>query len=59
MVINMFTDTHCHFEKQYYDNYSEIIERAINNGVNRFVACGCSKDANKEALSVSKKFDNV
>ena len=55
----MFTDTHAHFEKQYYDNYDEIIANAYDNGVGIIIACGCSRDANIEALDVSSKYKNV
>lgn len=55
----MFTDTHCHFEKQYYSDYDEIIKNAINNDVNRFIACGCSKEANLEALNIASSYDFV
>lgn len=55
----MFTDTHCHLEKQYYDDYDEIIENAKLNNVNRLIACGCSLDANKESVRVSNIYSNV
>lgn len=55
----MFTDTHCHFEKQYYDNYNEVFQNAFNNNVSRFIACGCSKDANAEAVNLSNNNDFV
>ena len=55
----MFIDTHCHFEKQYYDNYDEIINNAKVNDVNILIACGCSKSANIEAIDVVNKYNNV
>lgn len=55
----MFVDTHCHFEKQYYDNFDDIINNAKNSGVNLLIACGCSKSANKEALDVANSHDNI
>ena len=55
----MFVDTHCHFEKQYYDDFSEIINNAYKDGVTMLIACGCSRSANIEALEVSSKYDNV
>ena len=55
----MFIDTHCHFEKQYYDNFDEVIQRAIDNNVNRFIACGCSKESNIESLDLSDKYDFI
>lgn len=55
----MFIDTHCHFEKQYYDDFDKIINNAKNNNVDILIACGCSKSANEEALSVAKLNKNV
>lgn len=52
----MFTDTHCHFEKQYYDNYDEVFQNAFENNVNRFIASGYSVETNKESLNLSKKY---
>lgn len=55
----MFTDTHCHFEKQYYDDYEEIFKRSFENNINRFIACGCTKEANIEAINLSNSYDYV
>ena len=55
----MLIDTHCHFEKQYYDNFDEVINNAANNNVKILIACGCSKSANIEALDVANKHSNV
>ena len=50
----MFTDTHCHIYQEYYDNIDEIFNNAINNHVNRFIVCGCSKKDNDEVLSINR-----
>ena len=55
----MLTDTHCHFEDIYYDDYNVIIKNALENGVNRIFACGCSKKANIEAIRVAENNDNI
>lgn len=55
----MFVDTHCHFEKQYYENFDEIINNAKKENVNILIACGCSKSANLEALDVASKYENI
>ena len=55
----MFTDTHCHFEPQYYDNYEEIINKSLKNGVNRLIVSGCSIIGNTESLNLSKNYDNI
>ena len=54
VVIVMFTDTHCHIYQEYYDNIDEIYNNAINNHVNRFIVCGCSKKDNEEVLSINR-----
>ena len=59
MVILMLTDTHCHFEKEYYDDYNQILKNAKDNGVNRIIACGCSLYANNEAVTLSNNEENV
>ena len=55
----MFTDTHCHFEPQYFDNYKSIIEKAYSNGINRLIASGCSMVGNEESIKLSNEFDNI
>jgi TatD DNase family protein len=50
----MFTDTHCHIYQEYYDNIDEIYNNAINNNVNRFIVCGCSKKDNDEVLAIKR-----
>lgn len=57
--MQMFTDTHAHFEKQYYDNYEIVIDNAKKNFVNRIISSGCSKLANIESIKVSNKYNNV
>jgi TatD DNase family protein len=55
----MFVDTHCHFEKQYYDNFDEIITNAKNNNVGMLIASGCSKTSNVEALNLANEYENI
>lgn len=55
----MFVDTHCHFEKQYYDNFDEIINNAKNNNVGILIASGCSKTSNVEALNLANEYENI
>ncbi len=33
----MFTDTHLHLFKEYYDDINEVLERSIKNNVNRWI----------------------
>ena len=55
----MYIDTHCHFEKQYYDDFSKVINNAKSCGVEILIACGCSKSANKEAIGLAQNNKNI
>lgn len=55
----MFTDSHCHIYKEYYDNIDEIINNSINNKVNRWINNGCDNNTNIEVLSLINKYDNM
>ena len=55
----MLVDTHAHFEEQYYEDFDEILNNALKNGVNKIIASGCSKSANVEALNFAMSHDNV
>ncbi|MCM1053117.1 MAG: TatD family hydrolase [Ruminococcus sp.] len=55
----MFTDTHCHIYKEYYEDIDLILENALKNGVARFINNGCSNKSNKEVLSLSRKYANM
>jgi len=55
----MFTDTHCHLSKEYYENIDEIIENAKQNDIHRLITCGCDKEGIKEAIEIASKYDNV
>ena len=55
----MFTDTHCHVYKEYYDNIAEVIENAELLGVNRLINNGCDSDSNKEVIALAINYSNV
>ena len=55
----MLIDTHAHFEKQYYDNFEEVLNNASNADVTKIIASGCSKSANIEALDFASFHDSV
>ena len=44
----MFCDTHCHIFKQYYENIDEIIKRANDNKVNRFIVAADNYNSSLE-----------
>ena len=55
----MFTDTHCHIYKEYYENIDEILKNAQNNNVSRMINNGCDKKSNKEVLELTQKYENL
>lgn len=48
----MFTDTHCHIYKEYYDNIQDIINESKTNGVNRWISAGCNMKSNEEVIKL-------
>ena len=55
----MFTDTHCHIYKEYYENIDEIMKNAKEKGINRLINNGCDLKSNNEVLCLIKKYDNM
>lgn len=53
----MFTDTHCHLYKEYYDNLDEIVKKIDDNQVNRVINNGCDDKSNKEVLELLGKYN--
>ena len=51
----MLIDTHCHLNKEDYDNVDEIIKNM--DGI--MIASGCSDKSNKEVLELVEKYPNV
>lgn len=55
----MFTDTHCHILKEYYENIEEIIDRAKKNGIMKMIVNGIDRKSNEEVLELQKKYDCI
>ena len=55
----MFTDTHCHLYKEYYDDLDEIIKKINNNQVIRVINNGCDDKSNKEVLELLGKYNSM
>ena len=53
----MFTDTHCHIYKEYYEDIEKIVENAKENKVDRMINNGCNHTSNKEVLDLIEKYD--
>ena len=53
------TDTHCHLFSEYYDDIGAVIERAIDNGVDKIIVNGCDRKSNYEVIKLISKYENV
>ena len=52
----MFTDTHCHIYKEYYEDIDEIVNKIKDSGINRVINNGCDDKSNKEVISMLPKY---
>ena len=56
----MIIDTHCHLDNfLYQDNYKEVIKRAIQNGVKKFIIPGADPKTLKRAIELSEEFESI
>ena len=55
----MFTDTHCHIFKEYYEDIDEIINNANNSKINRIIVASDNQSTANEVLDLVSKYDNV
>ena len=55
----MFTDTHAHLYKQYYEDIDEIIENAKKQNVSRVIVSGASHKDNEEVMFLVKHYENL
>lgn len=56
----MIIDTHIHLDnEQYKDDLDEVINRAMSNGVERFIIPGADPSTLDLAQEISHKYDNV
>lgn len=55
----MFTDTHCHIFKEYYENVGEVFESAKKSNVERYFVSGCDTPSNQEVLELIKTRQDV
>lgn len=53
----MFTDTHCHIYKEYYEDLDSLGNKIINSGINKVINNGCDHKSNVEVLDLIKKYD--
>ena len=55
----MFTDSHSHVYKDYYDNIDLVIDEAKQNGITRIITCGCSSEENSEVIDVINTYPTI
>ncbi|MBE6156629.1 MAG: TatD family deoxyribonuclease [Firmicutes bacterium] len=55
----MFTDSHCHLYKEYYDDIQGVLNLSKESKVNRYINNGCDKSTNEEVVSLVKKYHNM
>lgn len=55
----MFTDSHCHLYKEYYDDIEDVLKLSQYNKVNRYINNGCDKNTNEEVVDLVNKYQNM
>ena len=55
----MFTDTHCHLYKEYYEDLDEILKNCQENKINRMINNGCDSKSKQEVLYLITKYPNM
>ena len=55
----MFTDSHCHLIKEYYENISREINEALACNVNRYINIGCDTASMKEVIKLVNIHKNM
>lgn len=53
----MFTDSHCHIYKEYYEDINKVLEISNKAKVSRVISNGCDKKSCKEVFELSQKYD--
>ena len=55
----MYIDTHCHLSIEDYDDIDQVIKDNRNNGIDRMIVSGCTKESILETLELSEKYHDV
>lgn len=53
----MFTDTHCHIYKEYYEDIDGLVNEINESKINRFINNGVDDKTNKEVLEMLGKYN--
>lgn len=52
-------DTHCHLNKEYYENVETVIKEAISDNVEYLIVSSCSPENWEENINLINKYKNV
>ena len=52
-------DTHCHFNKDYYENVETVINDAVSDNVEYLIVSSCSPENWEENINLINKYKNV
>src|SRR5574344_2051237 len=55
----MFIDTHCHLEKEYYQDINKVIEENRKSNILKIIVSGCSLETIDEVISYTNKYEDV
>ena len=55
----MYIDTHCHLSILDYPDIESVIKDNRNNGIDKIIISGCSRDSIKESLELANKYEDV
>ncbi len=53
----MIIDSHCHlYDETFEHDFDEVYQRALDNGVKKFLMVGCRKDSNLKVINLQNKY---
>lgn len=55
----MYIDTHCHLSKEDYDDIELVIKDNRENGIDKIIISGCTKETIPEAINISNSYNDV
>lgn len=55
----MFTDSHCHIFKEYYEDIAEILKKAEESKVDKFIVAATDIKSSVEVLNLAKEYKNI
>ena len=52
-------DTHCHLNKEYYEDIENVIKRAKDNNIEYIIVSSCNPNDWQENIDLSDKYENI